>query len=170
MRHGLTVMNAAGLRAGITETPLTEEGKLTARSAAKAVEQLGIDCIVSSSMGRAVETAEIVAQVIGYPIDAIHKSDLLIERDFGVLEGAAYVADQDLDNVDGMEKASVLQDRVIKALAWIDTLPGNTVLLVSHGATGRMLRHVTNPEIPFVGASHFKNAEIFELTQGSVVR
>ncbi len=164
MRHGLTVMNKAGLRAGSTETPLTDEGRAVARQAASNLKDLHIDTIVSSSMGRAVETAEIVADEIGFPISDIKQTNLLIERDFGVLEGAVYVADQDMDNIEGMESSHDLQARVEQAVTWIQTLPGENVLIVSHGATGRMLRHVLNPNIPFVGASHFKNAEIIKLS------
>lgn len=158
-RHGLSEMNVAGLRAGSTETPLTDEGRAVAKQAGILARDLGIDLIVSSSMGRAVETAEIIATEIDYPLEQILKSDLLVERHFGILEGKPFVKHADTDDVEGIEQTEALFRRVKKALEWIETLPGSTVLIVSHGATGRALRHILDPSIPFQHTS-FKNAEI----------
>lgn len=155
-------MNKQGLRCGSTESPLTDEGREQAIIAGQKVKDLQIDLIICSSMGRAVETAEIIAQQIGYDIASIHKTPLLRERNFGVLEAAPYVADQDMDGVEGMEPEEDLRARITEAVALIKSLPGQTVLVVAHGASGRMLRHVIKPEIPFAGASHFSNADIVQ--------
>lgn len=160
MRHGLTEMNVAGKWSGSTETILTKEGREQAKRAGKAAKDLGIDAIVCSTMVRAVETAEIVAKEIGYPLDKIHKSSLLIERHFGELEGQPYKPDLDMDGMADVESLDTLKNRARLALEWIETVPGNVILVVSHGSTGRMLRHVANPQIPFAGAGHFPNAEI----------
>jgi broad specificity phosphatase PhoE len=160
MRHGLTEMNAAGKWSGSTETILTKEGREQAIHAGKAAKGLGIDTIVCSTMVRAVETAEIVAKEIGYPLDKIHKSSLLIERHFGELEGQPYQPDLNLDGFSDVESLDTLKNRALLALEWIETIPGNTILVVSHGSTGRMLRHIVNPTVPFSGAGHFPNAEI----------
>lgn len=162
VRHGLSEMNVLGFRAGSIETPLTDKGRAVAKLAGEHARNLGIDLIVSSSMGRALETAEIIAREISYPLEAIQKSDLLVERHFGILEGKPYKPGEDLDVVEGIEQAEALFERVTQALDWIETLPGNTVLIVSHGATGRALRHVLDPNISFASAS-FNNAEIVEL-------
>lgn len=162
-RHGLTVMNAQGLRCGSTESPLTEKGREQAVIAGKHATSLTIDLIVCSSMGRAVETAEIIAEQIGYDKTAIQKTDLLRERDFGALENKPYIPDQDMDGIEGMEPEAQLETRISQAVEWIEALPGHHVLVVAHGASGRMLRHVLNPTIPFAGASHFSNADIIQL-------
>lgn len=163
VRHGLSEMNALGLRSGSTETPLTDEGRKVAKQAGKAAHDLHLDTIVSSPMIRALETARIIASELGYAEDRIITSDLLVERHFGVLEGQPYVRNQDIDVVEGIELAEDLFRRAQQALDWINSLPGDTVLIVSHGATGRALRHILHPEIPFAGKG-FKNAEIVELT------
>lgn len=165
MRHGLTEMNVAGLWSGRTETPLTDEGREQAKRAGIAAKDLGIDVIVCSTMGRAIETAEIVAKEIGYPPKAIHKSSLLIERHFGSFEGTPWQPDLDLDGFSDVEAVDNLKERAHLALEWIKTIPGNTILIVSHGATGRMIRHVADPDIQFKGAGKFSNAEIAKLTQ-----
>lgn len=156
-------MNALGLRSGSTETPLTDEGREVAKQAGKAAYDLHLDTIVSSPMIRALETARIIASELGYAEDRIITSDFLVERHFGVLEGQPYVRNQDIDVVEGIELAEDLFRRAQQALDWINSLPGDTVLIVSHGATGRALRHILHPEIPFAGKG-FKNAEIVELT------
>lgn len=166
MRHGLTKMNVAGVWSGTTETSLTKEGREQAKRAGKTAKDLGIDAIVCSTMGRAIETAEIVAKEIGYPLDAIHKSSLLIERHFGSLEGAPWQPDLNLDGFADVESIDTLKNRALLALEWIETIPGNTILIVSHGATGRMIRHAANPDIPFAGAGKFNNAEIAKLSRG----
>jgi uncharacterized phosphatase len=166
MRHGLTDMNAAGVFSGRSNASLTEEGRAQAKRAGKVAKDLNIDAIVCSTMSRAIETAEIVAKGIGYPIDKIHKSSLLIERHFGELEGQPYKPDLNLDGFADVESTDTLKNRTLLALEWIETIPGDNILVVSHGSSGRMLRHVTNPEIPFSGAGKFGNAEIVELERG----
>ena len=156
-------MNRQGLRCGSTESPLTDEGRQQAVNAGQKAKNLQIDLIVCSDMERAVETAEIIAKQIGYDPDKIHRTSLLRERNFGVLEAAPYVADQDMDNVEGIEPEEDLRSRVTEAVTLIHSLPGQNVLVVAHGASGRMLRHVVNPNIPFAGASHFSNADIVQL-------
>lgn len=165
MRHGLTEMNVAGLWSGRTETQLTAEGRKQAKRAGQAAKNLGIDAIVCSTMGRAVETAEIVAKEIGYPVENIHKSSLLIERHFGELEGTPWQPDLNVDGFADVESVDTLKNRALLALEWIETIPGKTILIVSHGATGRMIRHAANQTIPFVGAGKFDNAELVKLVR-----
>lgn len=165
MRHGLTEMNVAGKWSGRTETSLTDEGREQAKRAGITAKHLQIDAIVCSTMERAVETAEIVAKEIGYPIKNIHKSSLLIERHFGSLEGTPWQPDLNLDGIADVESIDTLKNRAQLALEWIETIPGDTILIVSHGATGRMIRHVADPSIPFEGAGRFMNADIAKLSR-----
>lgn len=162
MRHGLTEMNAAGLRSGTTETSLTAEGRQQAKLAGQEAKKLSIDTIVCSTMGRTRETAEIAAKEMGFPIENIMHSSLLIERHFGELEGQPYKPDLDLDGFADVESTETILHRAKLALEWIESIPGESILVVSHGGFGRALRHIANQEIPFNGPG-FKNAEIHEL-------
>lgn len=163
MRHGLTEMNVAGVWSGSSETDLTDEGRAQAKRAGIQATGLGIEAIVCSTQSRAIETAEIVAKEIDYPLDHIHKSSLLIERHMGELEGTPWQPDLNLDGVADIESTDTLFHRARLAVEWLESLPYDTILVVSHGATGRALRHIMNPAIPFIGAGHFPNAEIIQL-------
>lgn len=160
MRHGLSEMNVAGLIAGITETPLTREGREQAKKAGRAAKGLGIDLIVSSPMSRAHETARIVASEIGFPEENILTSPLLFERNYGVLEGTPYVAGKNMDEFEGYEKDTSLIARAQQALDWINGLEANHILVVSHGAFGRALRSILKTDFPMSHPERINNAEI----------
>lgn len=147
MRHGLSVMNVQGLRAGHINTPLTNEGRQQAKRGGRAAKKHGIDTIVCSPLDRARETAEIAAKEIGLAISDIHVNALLIERDFGSLDGQPYEPDLDLDGFADVESFDETRERAKLALEWIKTLGGDGVLVVSHGGLGRAMRSLLKPEV-----------------------
>lgn len=159
-RHGLSELNIKGHFAGSTDTPLAEEGRKQARLAGQKAKDLGIDLIVASPLSRAKETAEIIAKEVGYPVENIHINDLLVERHFGELEGKPWSPDLDLDGISDIETVDSLIERAHLALKWIESLPGNNVLVVSHGSFGRALRSVLIAEHPFHDSEKLQNAEI----------
>lgn len=152
-------MNVTGHIAGITDTPLVKEGREQAKQAGQKAKTLGIDCIVTSPLSRAKETAEIIAKEIKYPINDIHVSKLLLERDFGEAEGHPYAPDLNLDGFSDIETLDTLIERAHLSLKWIDTLPGSTVLVVSHGSYGRALRSILTDHA-FSDAEKIQNSEI----------
>lgn len=170
-RHGLSELNKAGLWAGSTETPLTSEGREQAKLAGKHARGLGIDHIIASPMERAYETAQIIAGEIGLSISAIELNKLLVERHLGILENTPYDPTLNVDDlIEEVETLIDLEARVKKALRYIKSLPHDTILVVSHGATGRMFRHTIDPSMPFwsdnpkiVEKLRFPNAEIVKL-------
>jgi broad specificity phosphatase PhoE len=166
VRHGEAEMNAQGVFAGRTETPLTEKGREQARLAGEEAKALGIDLIISSPLSRAHDTAKIIAETIGYPVDKIELSDLLLERSFGSAEGQIWAPDFDMESVADCEPLHELQDRLEQFWQYVQTLPAENILVSSHGSAGRMFRHVCNPDIPFHGtalAHHLPNAHIVQL-------
>lgn len=150
IRHGLSEMNKASRWSGAkSETPLTAEGRVQAKVAGIAAKDLGIDYIISSPLSRAYDTAQIIAAEIGYPVTLIERNPLLIERDFGSLEGQPWRPDEDLDGVADLEPAEVIIERARLLLEYAHTLEAESILISSHGTFGRALRHVINPDIPF---------------------
>ncbi|CAN5655523.1 hypothetical protein BH23PAT1_BH23PAT1_4300 [soil metagenome] len=158
-RHGLSELNQRGLLAGRTETPLVEEGRNQAKRAGQKAKALNIDAIVSSPQSRALETAQIIAAEIGYPKDQVHENNLLMERDYGALEGKPWAPDLNMDGIADLESEDTLFERTRLALEWIGTLPANNILVVSHGSFGRALRTLLT-EHPFHGSERLRNAEI----------
>jgi broad specificity phosphatase PhoE len=158
MRHGLSVMNMQGLRAGHIDTPLTDEGREQARQAGRSAKQHHIDTIVCSPLSRAHETARLAAKEIGLAEKDIHINALLIERDFGSLDGKPYEPDLDLDGFSDVESFDETRERAKLALEWIETLGGTNVLVVSHGGLGRAMRSLLKPEVD--RSIHLPNAEV----------
>lgn len=153
IRHGLSEANKAGIWSGQSETPLSAEGREQARQAGKKAQGLDIDLIVSSPLGRARETAEIVAKEIGYPAERIMFSDLLKERSWGDLEGTEHSsvgADVELDKIPNIETGEQLLRRASQALGYLEGLPAEHILVVSHGTIGRAIRHHIIEDMPFI--------------------
>ncbi len=166
MRHGESEMNVQGLLAGSTETPLTARGRRQARRTGEEAKTLQIDHIISSPQSRAHQTAVEIAEIIGYPVEKIELNELLVERDFGKLEGVAYHPSLSAETTPGAETRKELRQRLEQAWQYLQTIPADNILVVTHGSTGRMLRTVVHPHIPFHGTSpdhHFPNAEIVQL-------
>ncbi|HUD06320.1 MAG TPA: histidine phosphatase family protein [Candidatus Saccharimonadales bacterium] len=164
IRHGLSVTNELGVYSGQTETPLSETGREQSRQAGEILKKLGIDTIASSPLSRALETAEIIADVLSYPKDKIYVSKLLTERELGVLEGQPYeVGLADDDKIKGIELSVDLFARAKNALQWLDSLDGETILVVSHGAVGRAIRHSIPGGYKFEDPRKFKNGEVVKL-------
>lgn len=161
VRHGLSVMNKKGIFSGRTETPLHHEGRAQAVTAGQELKQANITCIVVSPMQRAVQTAEIIADQIGYSKHKLITTSLLTERDFGPLEGTRY--HPNLEDEEGVESIQDLLARAQEGYEFLQQLPYDNILVVSHGAIGRALRHCADPAIPFKPSPGFGNAEVVKL-------
>lgn len=87
VRHGVTDWNARGRFQGRTDIPLNDEGIAQALAAARRLQNVALDYIVSSPLIRAVKTAEIIAAASGKSVSI--DADL-IECDFGSFEDDRY--------------------------------------------------------------------------------
>ena len=68
LRHGETTHNAAGIWQGQLDVPLNDRGRVQAAAAAVALATRPVARVVSSDLARAAETAHIVAEVLGHPV------------------------------------------------------------------------------------------------------
>lgn len=84
VRHGTTKWMEEGRLHGVTDSPLSEQGKREAALTAEFLSASHFDAFYTSPLGRAVETAGIISGQIGI---APQPLDGLRERDFGVMEG-----------------------------------------------------------------------------------
>ena len=69
LRHGETDWNARGLSQGNVDVPLNALGLAQAREAAASLRGQGIRSVVASPLSRARDTAEIVADALGLPVE-----------------------------------------------------------------------------------------------------
>lgn len=83
-RHGETTWNKQGRMQGQLDSPLTERGIGQAESLSKVVDKFDIASIVSSSLGRARQTSEIVSARTGLPVET---DERIQEIDFGEFAG-----------------------------------------------------------------------------------
>ncbi len=168
VRHGETQANVDQIIAGGEfESPLTENGKRQAKSAGQKLKDKKIEIIVCSPMQRTIDTARIIAKEIGYKTKKIIQDEAFIEvfnkyysgkphslRDRHIKEGRL---------MDDIEHPDEVLARVNEGFKRIKKLPGDRVLLVSHGATGRMVRAIVEniPHHDFMSHQRFDNAEIY---------
>ncbi len=141
LRHGETDWNARGLSQGRTDVPLNATGLAQAEAAARSLAGQGIARVVASSLGRAQQTAHIVADALGLGVTT---DAALQEASFGNQEGlpmGGWYDDWVAHGITpaGGESFADLQARVVPAVN--RALAGQgLVLIVAHGAMFRAVR------------------------------
>jgi uncharacterized phosphatase len=84
VRHGETSWNAEGKIQGRSDIPLGDIGREQAKKLGEKLTSVHFDAIYTSPLQRAVETAEIIGNILSLPVQ-IQKE--LRERNSGNLEG-----------------------------------------------------------------------------------
>jgi len=85
--HGQTDLDAEGRIIGNGDPPLNDTGRQQTLEAADNLISKGIDMILASPQLRTMETAEIIADKIGFDKNKITKGLKLVERNFGDFGG-----------------------------------------------------------------------------------
>ena len=143
VRHGQTEWNRLGLVQGVSDIPLNDTGREQAREAGKFLAEDPVEwtLITSSPLSRARETAEIIAERLGYPVG--EPVDDLREQNYGVAEGVTMEEfntrwpDRQFEEGESSEE---LTTRGLSVLNYLDQMhPDGNVLAVSHGALIRRL-------------------------------
>ena len=151
LRHGETEWNLTGRWQGQdANTLLTERGREQAQVVARRLRSYPIEAIYSSDLSRAFETAQIVGDMLGLeplPEPGLRESDIgawtgLTWEDITARfpeQVAAMFAGEDVRRGGG-ETYAELHERLRAAVdAIIARHPGQTVLVVTHGAALRSL-------------------------------
>ncbi|KQM37236.1 histidine phosphatase family protein [Microbacterium sp. Leaf203] len=161
VRHGETAWNYEGRIQGSTDIPLNDTGRLQARGIAEtlAAEYAGREVVVvSSDLGRAAETADIIAAALGTSVTL--RLPGLQERSYGEAEGMDAPTFSDTygpwhaADVPGAETWPVVRERALAALAEaVASAPdGVDVIAVAHGALIReVIMFATDGEFPREG-------------------
>ena len=157
LRHGESVGNAQSRWQGQSDYPLTERGRAQARALAERwkAEAVKFDLVIASPLGRAKETAEIIASALAVKIEL---DPIWMERDIGEMEGLTadevrqkpqppYVTPYNPIGGNG-EGDWELYLRAGKALHELLRRPTGSYLVVSHGGMLNQLMHA------IVGVAH----------------
>ncbi len=144
LRHGQTGLSVDRRYSGRGNPPLTEIGRRQAEAAAARLAKVdGIAAVVSSPLGRALETASAVRRAAGAELVV---RDGLIETDFGGWEGLTFAEAAERDpelhrtwlgdpsaRPPGGESFDQVHGRVREVLAGLlDEFAGRNVVVVSH--------------------------------------
>jgi probable phosphoglycerate mutase len=149
-RHGQTDWNKEQRLQGRANIALNSTGQAQARALIPILQPKSIDLLMASSLQRAVQTATIVGEALGIPVQTDSR---LVEIDFGIADdgvtfqdyiaehGEDYfqrvfrsVADADLDIPEDGETKRQAQTRVMDALADIaEHTQAKTIGMACHG-------------------------------------
>lgn len=156
LRHGQTEFNVKKLVQGRCDSPLTDLGRKQAGMAAAWLKSHDVvpDKVVSSPLGRAMDTASLVATELLGPDAAVDPCEGIIERCYGSFEEGPHDAlptdvwDPGEDLVPfGGEGSKALQERMVATLTnLISTVDIETLLAVSHGSASRQFIKAAAPE------------------------
>lgn len=171
VRHGETDWNAEGRLQGQTDIELNDVGRAQARAAGRELLRLGNDgagwdVLVSSPLGRAAETAELIGTTLG--LACMEPVGDLQERHYGDGEGriVAGMPRHDLDRLLATaEPEDEVTARGLAALRGIVAAhPGKNLVVVAHGTLIRLvvgsLLDVRHP--------HVENGQVVEIDAGLV--
>lgn len=156
LRHGQTEFNVKKLVQGRCDSPLTDLGRQQAGMAAAWLKAHNVvpDKVVSSPLGRAMDTASLVATELLGRDAAVEPCEGIIERSYGTFEEGPHDAlptdvwDPGEDLIPfGGEGSHALQERMVGALTNLMGSEGiETLLAVSHGSASRQFIKAAAPE------------------------
>ncbi len=168
MRHGHTNYNEMGLcndDPGV-DVHLTERGLQQARAAAERLANVALERIIVSELPRTRQTAAIINQHHGAPV-VVEPSLNDIRSGHEGRPVDEYFAAVGRDRLrlrpDGGESLLDYQARVLPVLDWLGRQPWNTVLLVVHEETLRVLvARLKGLDDDAMMALSFGNCELIE--------
>ena len=188
VRHGEAENNAKGILNldPSVENPLTEKGRSQAVAAGQELKKEKFDLIFCSPFQRTRETAEIIAEEIGFPKDRIAADERLREIVAPLFDGKAsssYAAAatrlQKFEAIPGGgENYSDIQIRAGKFLSDMERrYEGKKILIVSHEATIWLMESASKGYDPTEAAAlwkgkdeYVKNAGILRIYFSSIPR
>lgn len=180
LRHGETVWNRQDRLQGQRDAPLTRTGIAQVEANARLLRQHIDDPhafeVIASPLGRAWQSAAIIAEILGKDPDRIVLEPRLVEISFGDWEGLTLAeleravpgawarrrADHWRFRPPGAESFADVAERVAPWLAQFDD--SARLIVVCHGGTGRVIRGLyagLAPEVAVVQSE--EQTEVFRL-------
>ncbi len=188
IRHGETLWTEQKRYQGHSDIKLSKEGRKNIRALSLRIKSLGIDCLYTSSLKRAMQSGAIISEAIGVKP---RKDPRLNELNFGAWEGktaSQLSAERNKHFLSwskgkwvtpkGGESLSSLQRRTAKFLGeCLKKHANQKVAIVSHGGAIRMLInqalglpqdflfsfHMEPSSFSILNFSDFKSAQLIKL-------
>lgn len=148
VRHGETDWNRQRRIQGLTDIPLNDNGRRQARTTGELLARRTWDGVYASPLGRAAETASIIAGQLGLPEPGLIPE--LVERNYGEAEGMDFTQIENVfpsrHDVPGQEAREDVVARVVPALQRLAAEhPGEKLVVVSHGGAIRAVLTEVEP-------------------------
>jgi broad specificity phosphatase PhoE len=175
IRPGETQWNRLGRWQGQVAVPLNDHGKMQAKRLARFIRAIGIQALYTSDLRRAVETAEILSETLGFEIVPDTR---LRERHIGLWQGLTLEEVQawypeeykslrgnpDAYQVEGGEAREVVAKRMKAAFDEIVGKPGDIIGIVSHTTAIRALLDAVIPNVNAL-AMDFSNMSVTSIAK-----
>jgi alpha-ribazole phosphatase/probable phosphoglycerate mutase len=175
-RHGITESNKKKIYAGRSDERLSPEGRVQTENLGRTIQCLGINRIYSSPVQRALETAQIISQILNIPVEIENE---LAEMKLGAWAGLTedevserFLGDYQLWNtrpaelvLPERETLREIQERALRVISHINKKSdGSSVLIVTHVAIVRcLIIHYQRLDINLYRRIDVPNASVFRL-------
>ncbi|HUQ30462.1 MAG TPA: histidine phosphatase family protein [Candidatus Paceibacterota bacterium] len=145
IRHGQSEHNVTRTYLG-RDSLLTDTGREQANVVAKRVKHLGVDVLIASDFPRALETASIIGERVGLPVESselfrewaeasslhsLHEDD---ERALEIIQRIFSNPDRHDHRHDDEETFTELATRANAALAFLEQHAAEKICVITHGA------------------------------------
>ena len=173
VRHGETVWNQSGRQQGWLDTDLTELGRAQAKTIASGLAGETFEALYSSDLGRAMQTADIIAAELGKDVIPVCG---LRERNLGILQGLTIAQFQQgypeeyerftSGNPDyRLPQGESIRERYKRQVGCAEELAGchtgGHLLVVAHGGVlNSLFRHAVGLDIASLRRFYLLNASI----------
>lgn len=167
VRHGETLWNIKGIRQGHLDSPLTESGVAQASALGERIKRERSSALYSSDLGRAVQTAKMIAELTGHEIFTDAR---LRERHLGIFQGLSademkqkhpeeYRLNRSLSPDYVIPGGESIVQQVARNIACLNEIAekhlGETIVVVTHGGVLSGLFRYTF-SIPFGAPRRFE--------------
>jgi probable phosphoglycerate mutase len=173
VRHGQTEWNLKLIRQGHLDSPLTEKGVIQAKALAERLSRETFSALYSSDLGRAVQTAQTIADATGRRIVTDPR---LRERHLGIFQGFTgdelkekYPEEYRLHRTIGpsyvIPGGESVEQQVVRNVAYLREIAekhlGETVVVVTHGGVlSGFFRHALSIPLAAPRRFEFMNASL----------
>ena len=174
VRHGQTQWNLKLIRQGHLDSPLTEKGIAQAKALGERLAREAFTALYSSDLGRAVQTAQMVAETTGHKVVTDAR---LRERHLGIFQGLngdeikeKHPEEYRLHRTMGPSYVipgdESVQQQVARNVAYLTEIaaqhPGETIVVVTHGGVlSGFFRHALSIPLETPRRFEFMNATWF---------